>query len=87
VLLRRLTLVTFTLQTLNPPRLLIEDCAGSVWLENCWIRGLSPTSNAPGSDALRVTGSDAVVVMRSTLDGGDGPRPTATSSECVANHL
>jgi hypothetical protein len=83
VLLRQLEIRTFSSSFggVNPPSLSIRDCAGSVWVEDCVIWGIAPTGYIPGADAIRVTDSDAVVVMRSMILGGMGV--AACSTFCI----
>lgn len=65
----------FRSQTDTEPGLLIEDCAGSIWLQGCLMSGQNTAPSLlvdPPTEGLRVMSSDSVVLSDCTLFGGAG---------------
>lgn len=61
------------------PGLLVENCAGTTWVEACALRGAagdgfvgSPTFHPDGYAGMAAIDGGDVVVLRSTLEGGAG---------------
>jgi hypothetical protein len=59
-------------------RLVIENCQGTVWIEDCAVAGNPGDADQltsvfwPGRTAVAMTDADSVTLLRCTLTGGDG---------------